>query len=524
MTDNSNAYTWRPLAVLSLYRMIIVVSLGLLFLGTRGTPMMSTAQPVLFLMILVPYFGLSVFAYLLVRVRWPVFRAQAYSQALLDIIAIAGLIYAGGTLGNGLGPLMIVAIAGSSLLMSTRMAVLMGAIATLLLLGQQVMAHLETGIVSVGYTQVGFLGFTAMVTAATGSLLARRARENQALADQRAEDLIGLERLNQLIVQRLEAGVLALDQYDRVRLANDATDVLLGSDITPGTPLAELSEPLATALREWRQRPDADPVPVVLHVGDPEVAPRFRSLGPHGTVIFIHDSSRLKAQVQNAKLASLGRLTANIAHEIRNPLGAIQHAAQLLQEAPELAPASTRLVEIIRNQGGRLNRVVENVLQLSRRQAPTRQRINLSEWLPQFVAEFRQQQPDSAYDLDVAVAPGTPAVRFDPDHLHQVLSNLCANALRHGRTEGEPLCIALEASRDNRGEASLDVRDNGPGIAPEAAIHLFEPFFTTASSGTGLGLFLCRELCENNEARLTYRAGEQGAAFRISFTGTALEI
>jgi len=226
----------------------------------------------------------------------------------------------------------------------------------------------------------------------------------------------------------------------------------------------------------------------------------------------------VQQQAQQLKLAALGRLSASIAHEIRNPLGAISHAAQLLRESEELSRGDRRLSEIIRDHCKRMNGVVENVLETSRRRPPSPVRLNLSSHLADFAGAFRDSNEDA--QICVRIEPHDTEVRMDKGHLDQVLTNLVGNAVRHSREHaGRPL-VHLAGGIDARTERPyLNVIDEGPGVPDDMVDHLFEPFFTTAKSGTGLGLYISRELCEANQARLTYHRHEGGGAcFRITFS------
>jgi two-component system sensor histidine kinase PilS (NtrC family) len=220
------------------------------------------------------------------------------------------------------------------------------------------------------------------------------------------------------------------------------------------------------------------------------------------------------------KLASLGRLTASIAHEIRNPLGAISHATQLLNESDALNDGDRRLVTIIGNHTRRVNAVVENVLQLSRPSTSLPQQIQLQDWLEQFIDEFSHSGICRPDQIDYSVTEDELEVYIDPSLLHQIVWNLCLNAINHGqRKDGTAVKIRLEGSRSgSAGTVCLDIIDNGPGIQTDMIDKIFEPFFTTGSSGTGLGLYISREICESNQARLEYLpATGGGSCFRIRF-------
>lgn len=514
---NPDAYTWRPLRILGIYRIVIIATIALAFLGAQKTEWLKAAiQNPLFLDITLAYLTLAVFAYLLTLQKWPGFNWQVYGQATLDVSAIALLIYAAGNLDSGLGILMVVATAGLSMLMPMRSALFFAALASIFLLLLQLFGHLQTGKPGVGYTQAALLGTTIFSTAILSSLLARRARHNQALADQRGHDLKSMEALNSFIVQKLQAGVVVVDADEHVRLLNKASWTLLGRPgHVRGVSLRELSSNLADSLRAWRQ--GQTPAPQSLLPQGPEVALRLRPLGERGsqgTLIFLENTAETRIAVQQAKLASLGQLSANIAHEIRNPLSAISHAAQLLQESPALQGPDQRLLTIILNQSARLNELVQSVLQMSRRRRPEQVRIRLSPFLAQLSSELRQQHPHDDYQLDVQLTPNTLNIDFDSDHLRQILTNLCQNAIAHAGQNQSPLRITLQAYKQD-GRCIIEVTDNGRGIPEEAVPHLFEPFFTTASSGTGLGLYLCQELCESNGARLMLVPRQVGACFRI---------
>ena len=240
-----------------------------------------------------------------------------------------------------------------------------------------------------------------------------------------------------------------------------------------------------------------------------------------GVLVFLEDAAALTQQAQQLKLASLGRMAASIAHEIRNPLGAISHAGQLLSESNNLDGSEQRLTEMIRENSIRMNVIIENVLQLSRRKPAEPKILALHSWLHEFTLNFadgNQIRPDS---IRVSVEPGDLQVRADPSHLYQVVWNLCENGLRH--CNGEPV-ITIEAGISSGTQRPfLDVRDNGDGISVERVEQIFEPFYTTRADGSGLGLYIARELCEGNKATLDYVPGEKGACFRISFSGLQRE-
>ena len=224
-------------------------------------------------------------------------------------------------------------------------------------------------------------------------------------------------------------------------------------------------------------------------------------------------------RVQQSKLAALGRLSASIAHEIRNPVGAMSHAGQLLAESPNVSAGDRRLTDIIRSNSERVSTIINNVLQLSRRESTEPTRLTLGDWLKEFLAEFSETMQVSLDEIGVHDASGELEVRFDPSHLHQVVWNLCDNAIKYGELrDGIKAQIRLSRLSPSY-RPYLEVADRGSGIEPQAADRIFEPFFTGRKGGTGLGLFIARELCQLNRAVLLYepRLGG-GSIFRVVFS------
>jgi len=278
-------------------------------------------------------------------------------------------------------------------------------------------------------------------------------------------------------------------------------------------------------METWRQT-TAGPVDpgqaFVAADGGRLIRPHFANLGgvtPAPVLIFLEDMSLIEEKAQQAKLAALGRLSASIAHEIRNPVGAMSHAGQLLAESDQLSPQDKRLTEIIRTNADRVSTIINNVLQLSRREATRPERLSLQEWLDDFRAEFCEtmQWPESR--LTVTAPVDALEVRADPSQLHQIVWNLCDNAIRHGCAGSNTAVVEVRAGRMTTGARPfLEIGDRGPGVGAADIDRIFEPFFTSGQGGTGLGLFLARELAQTNGASLLYenRAGG-GSLFRLVF-------
>ncbi|HSW14814.1 MAG TPA: ATP-binding protein, partial [Solimonas sp.] len=236
---------------------------------------------------------------------------------------------------------------------------------------------------------------------------------------------------------------------------------------------------------------------------------------PQAPLLVLLDSAALlREQAQQIKLAALGRLSASIAHEIRNPLSAITHAGQLLAEASEIQPDNQRLLGMIQRHAGRIDKIVRDVLELSRRDDAEQEELPLREWLLRTLTLYQEGYPQSARPIEMLDVPASIGVRFAPGHLQQVLFNLWDNSFEHG---GPAARVLMHAERLDNGRIYLEVADNGPGIADDLSDKIFEPFFTTHSAGTGLGLYLARELCEYNRGKLQLLSQARGACFRILF-------
>ena len=521
--ESRDALTWKPLRMLSFYRAILAGLLAVLFFSIPEDTGLGTQHHNLYALISIAYLLFSVLAGFAARLRQPGYELQAVTQISVDIFAITVLMFASGGLASGLGILLLIAVAAGSILLPGRMAFLFASIAAMAVIGEEAYSSLFLNIPSTSsYTQAGLLGLALFVTAAATNLMVRRIKDTEALATRRGIDVANLAKLNAHIVQRLQAGIIVTDHENHVRLINQTAQKLLSlPDAENGQPLESLSPQLLARLDEWRKAPHTEQAVVPAEIEGTKLLPHFTILGTAdgtGSLIFLEDSATLAKQAQQLKLASLGRLTASIAHEIRNPLGAISHATQLLDESEALNDSDQRLITIIGNHTQRVNAVVENILQLSRPGASTPQQIRMRQWLEKFADEFASSGNCQSQQISARVTPADLEVYMDPSLLHQVVWNLCQNATRHGAQESTPFELRMICKLSSASATpQLDIIDNGAGIDPEIADTIFEPFFTTKSSGTGLGLYIAREICENNQSHLDYiPAPEGGSCFRIT--------
>lgn len=514
---------WKPLRFLNTYRLVLASLFLTLIVFGRETNILGQANPTLFFTVSVLYLAVGGLSFFTIRWKRPPFIFQVFFQAISDMVAIVLLMHASGGLHSGLGILLIVAIAGGSLLLARKSAVLLAAIATLLLLLEQVYIVIYDIPLEESFTHAGLLGAIMFSTAAMAQFLARRVRETEALAAQRGIDLANMEQLAEYIIQRMQTGIVVVDVDRRIRLINESAWHLLGMPFSPNErTLEQLSSSLNVQIGDWLAGVGHAPQVIRVPSNSAQVMPRFARLGQDetaGTLIFLEDTSAVNQQAQQLKLASLGRLTASIAHEIRNPLGAISHAGQLLAESSNLDAGETRMTQIIKDNTSRMNTIVENVLQLSRRQAAKPEEFGLTEWLSQFVDEFSQTCELKPSDIKIEVIPEKLVVRFDPSQLHQIVWNLCQNALRYTVRRNDGVTLLLRGGiKEDPPTPHLEIIDFGSGISDTIADDIFEPFFTTEPKGTGLGLYIARELCETNNARLSYhRIPGCESSFRITF-------
>lgn len=519
--------TWRVLVTLNAFRMLLSLALLILFAAGSDPHFFGETNPTLFAATAAAYLVFAVLSAVSLRQRWVMATALGITQLLVDVVAIVVLMHSSGGLASGLGGLLIVFIGAGSLVLPQRFPLIIAALATFAVLGEQIFVQLSSSAAEPNYSAAGVLCAIIFAVALATQPLARRISASEALARQYGVDLQNLSELNQYIVQHLRESIVVVDAGDTVRLINSsATQLLNSSSNVSGRRLDAVFEPLDAYIEGWRLDVGVSSHPEFTLITDGDnkrVTAHLAPLGKDGDrlgpiLIFLEDVSLMNARVQQSKLASLGRLSASIAHEIRNPVGAMSHAAQLLGESRGLSEDDVRLTEIIQTHSERVSLIIDNVLQLSRRDSSRPERLTLKSWLADFVAEFRTTLELQEGEITIANVPPELDVRMDNSHLRQVLWNLCDNAVKYASETGGIL-VEIHAGRmQGQGRPYLEVLDSGRGIEKSMADQIFEPFFTARSGGTGLGLYISRELCELNRATLVHldRPGG-GSIFRIVF-------
>jgi two-component system sensor histidine kinase PilS (NtrC family) len=519
---------WRVVGLANLYRLLLPPVLYGLLLLTRPTPTVGASDPQLFTFVCVVYWVLGGFMAFGGKGRWQSRRALVFVHTALDTAGICALLYCSGGVASGLGILLVIPVGAMSLLAEGSASLAVAALAALGLLTQQILAVLVGNAPTYDYSLAGMLGVVVFLVALMAWPLSIRLRESEALVRRQELDLANLAQLSQYIVQRLRESILVVDTSDRIRLINESAARMLGDYVAvPGALLGEVAPRLLYLLSTWRQdgamtlRGGAGTF--VAADGARVIRPHFAPLGssePAPIIVFLEDTGDLAAKVQQTKLAALGRLSASIAHEIRNPVGAMSHAAQLLAESPALSSADHRLTEIMQDNSRRVSDIIDNVLQLSRREAPRPGKLMLDAWTRRFRDEFCSTLQLQWQRLIIDPASEDVELRIDATQLHQIFWNLCQNSVTHALPHAGAAPIELRYGRlSGVGRPYLQVADRGPGIAQADAERIFEPFFTRAAHGTGLGLFLARELGQANGATLLYETREGGGSiFRIVFS------
>lgn len=537
---------WRTLQTFSVTRIVIAVVLfG--YLGLSASKGFTTTEIFANWETSLAYVFLAV-GFALVSVYWQKqFMLQLLIQLSVDIVAITLLYIAAGGARSGLAILYLFPLAGCAILAPLVMALFYVSVVTLILLAESGFQILNAATdASIALSRAGLYGAAFFAAIYLISRLAAKLIKQEDLAAQRGRELQLQEAINRLVIADMEDGILVVGRNGELYAGNPALERMLGLAIAYGKAHHKLTDmpslaPIADAFFAWRANTRKARAPNTAWSTFVRVKPgndiaslkgttvsretrrdlavhlklRFATVLAHGlnedrTVIFLQDVTEIENQAQQLKLASMGRLTASIAHEVRNPLSAISHAASLLRE-DTADPTHSRLLNIIGDNVVRLNRMIEDILKLSRKAHSHNEPLRLTPFIEELLAEFKEQH---ALAPGMIVVTGTDGyhVWFDPLHLREVIVNLLSNALRYA--SGRDGSIRIHAVAASTTTLELHVQDDGPPISQEVRSHLFEPFYTTSSKGTGLGLYLARELCLNNGAMLDYeyRSDISGAA------------
>jgi two-component system sensor histidine kinase PilS (NtrC family) len=512
---------WTSVRLLNIYRLGLA---SIFFAQSFVSP-----SPLVNIVNLTLYSWVS-FAFLVLALVWIVassierrgFHNQVSLQIYGDTIIIILLMHACGGISSGLGMLLIISVAISGLLTEQALAILFASLASLGLLAEHIYSVMNIPVYTGTSTQVGILGASLIATAIVTHKLVMRVRSSEQLIQQRERDIALLSALNQEIIENMEAGVIVLNRNNQIRHINRAALEMLHLSRSKSLSLQRDCPKLLSALESWRKSTAQDS-PLAPYIADSDNLQisfrRLQSAGQPNTMIFLNDISSIRDSMQQAKLASLGHLTASIAHEIRNPLGAISYAAELLNENDRLEEADQRMLDIINQHTLRINHIIKDILEISRGSATTRERIELGRWLPKFIDDFCQSGLASPESFTLEIEVEHADILFDAGHLGQIMTNRCSNACVHGDAD-EPISIRVYTDKSHN--LCIEVADQGPGMSHDILDQVFEPFYTTSHQGSGLGLYIVAQLCELNNASVSARNNDyNGTSFVMRTTSTA---
>jgi two-component system sensor histidine kinase PilS (NtrC family) len=508
----------RELYFFSLYRVLESGLLALVAFSPMGELLVKIREPTLLKGMVVLYCVATV-ALLVAGYRSKMAPPRQAAIGLgIDILVAAGTLATTTGSQGGIALLMLFNVGAGALILPQRAGFGFALTAALVMIGDSLLLRTFDMANARPLAESVMFSVTYLATAVLCELLSKQVLESQALAEQRGEELASQAEINELVIRRMRTGILVVDGEHRVKVCNEAAWALLGKPSPDRRQLSDIAGTLHRSLLQWRQGRGEIPKAMTLAEGAPEVLPRFVSLSLTDNLflIFLDDSRIYSDRAEELTLATLGRLSASIAHEIRNPLAAINYSVQLLEEANELQEADRRLLEIIHTQCHRMDGIVRDILGLARRERSQPETIDIGQFARRFVEEYRASHPLET-DILQAVSERSTLAMADPRHMHQVLTILVQNALTYGRMPGEPARVTVAVRTAPPGSPpELDVIDRGPGIPATVASQIFTPFFTTSEHGTGLGLYIAQQLCEANQCTLSYQpVPGGGSCFRI---------
>jgi len=523
LLDRIESIPRRELYFFALYRVLIATLLAALVFSPL-TPFAGEAhRPLLAKAVAVGYLLVSLALLLWGRnERW--LQSIVFGSVLIDIVAATLLSHALPGASAGISMSLLFNIAAAALLLPLARAMMLALLASIASVAEYIWQAFEGSDNLRTLAELAMFVTSYLALAFISYQIGSRTRRTQQLADRRSAEVANLFEVNELIIRRMRTGVLVVDAAGQITLVNEAASALLGDseDDSGAEPqsLANASPELSRRLQRWRSGWQEEEQPLQLIPDQPEVLPRFARLLADSdlTLVFLDDTSVVSKRAESLTLSTLGRFSASLAHEIRNPLAAINYATQLLEESDHIGDADRRLLQIIHQQCQRTNGIVESVLAMARRERANPENLDLAAFVRRFVLEYKQTLSQDTDSLEVIIRePSVPAL-MDSRHLHQVLTALVHNALKYGRVAEEPARVRIRVASGER-NAVIDVMDRGPGIPDAIAAQLFRPFYTTSEHGTGLGLYIARELCRANQAQLDYvSVPGGGACFRLTLS------
>ncbi len=501
------ALTHRVVSYLDLFRLLI--SLALLFAlfagvaSSQNSPVSNAVTSTILIIYLL-------FAVILAdQARRRIFNTFLLAQfsTLIDILFLSTLLFLLDELESGVAILLIFASASAAILLPLRTAITFAAVVGIAFLTESLLSSSLGGGAATEIIRASIYATTAFVISILLNMLSHRVKDYRLVAERQADELTRLGQINELVIRRMRSGVLAVDSKSRIQLMNESAWFLLGSPTPDQKMLPKVAPQLNTALEDWLDNPSLKTVPIVLKTSQARVLPKFVSLPGTTSIrvlIFLEDDDVVSQRAQEMSANLLANLSGSIAHEIRNPLAAVSHAAQLLEESEDMAEDDLRLVDMIHSQSVRMNGIVENILQLSRHEKSRPDIFDLVPFLEELEVETKSALPGIRLTVQINTNDRKTMVLFDRSQLHQALWKLLENALRHAHLDAAIPQVNMSMEYlPATGYCVITVEDNGPGIPESNMERIFDPFFTTHKQGSGLGLYISRQLCEVNQAELT---------------------
>lgn len=509
---------------LLLYLNVFRFSIGILLLVTLFSPAFSGAVQVTYPLVAKVTLGIYLAFSLSYLFEWRRASRAPYALANLtlatDLAAGILLLVSLGGLSSGVGLLLVFVCASSGLLLERHRALLVAATATIAILAEYFYNGIFLGDISRSAAEAGLYGLSCFFAAMAGIFLARWNRSFEMLVIQQSVDLADLEQINETVIRRMRTGVIVLDDSCIIRLMNESAWFLLGSPGPDENDLSSISSELESYINLWQTENDMGDKSLILRASQARVIPRISELPgtpSAGFLIFLEDTGIVSRRANAMTIESLAELSSSIAHEIRNPLAALKNAAELLAESADISAGDKRLTEIINAQSIRMNDIVENILQLARREQSRPDRFEINQWLRGFTKELHDSHLGHELQLILDLSKTPVHIWFDRGQLHQVVWKLLENAAVHAVVNDIPPKVTIQVnSLGSSPHCVLDVSDNGPGIHADNLVRIFEPFFSTHAKGSGLGLYIAKQLCEANLSELTVDAVVgRGTRFRL---------
>ncbi len=507
---------WQTLRLVNLFRLLLGLAFGSLYFLPVHSTWVDQSFVSLFSKISLVYILIAVVFILLWFFREPDFFKQLFWQLVFDILFINLFIFATGKSGDEISMLLIIPITISAYLMPQIYAFFFAAFASLTLSVFTFVYYGNSPNVLDSYFEHGILGAVLFSAALVFSRIAMWTHKNELKAEQQRIDLKNLEEINNKIINRLNAGIVIVDQKLQIKHINQSAIDYLNLGTSPlRKNLYYSAGKLAIALKSWQNHPYNQPFIFQQGEESPKLRATMEPFGNNWIMVVLEKLSVINEELQQLKLSSLGRLTASIAHEIRNPLSAIKQATQLLEEQ-QAERGEQKLIHIIENNVQRMNAIVDKIMQLSKKQHFHPETIKLNEFLQLFVYEFCMVEGFNQENITITMDQDNLEIYFDATHLNQILWNLFNNSIKHSQQSKSSLKINIKATSISANRIEIRYCDNGVTIAAEQVESLFEPFYTSSSTGTGLGLYICKELCNLNQAEMIYVPATKGNCFKMN--------